>query len=254
MSNNNKQRDLGAAAAQSTMGGIAGFIGWLALGVLALVTAGHAVFITMRWANLDPAGGDIFAILAIIGVVLVEVFAVLIAVMFATHTIRAKQKPMAMAVEGLWFLFAAVNLISSFAMHHGGEPPSFVSAWIMVGLPVAGLVVGGLFYVVKRLDPAAKRDEDDAEMEESFANETHQAKVEVLDSPQMKAVLRQAMWLTMPSVVGRRLNLTDAQIRHLEQQAPQLLDLNRNGVPDVHEAQPVPVASPNGHGPGATNH
>ena len=89
----------------------------------------------------------------------------------------------------------------------------------------------------------------------------HSAELEVLDSDQMKTVLRQAMWLTVPSIVGRRLNLSDAQIRHLERQAPQLLDLNQNGVPDIHESQPtaaahqpVPVASPNGHGPGATNH
>ena len=259
MSNNNK-KDLGAAAVQSTLGSIVGGLGWLALGALALVTAGHAVYITMQWTNLDPAGGDIFAILAIIGVVLVEVFAVFIAIMFATHTIRAKQKPVAMSIEGVWFMFAAINMISSFSMHHGGTPPSFVNIWIMIGLPVAGLVTGGLFYVVKRLDPAAKRDEDKAEMDESFASDMHDAEMEVMDSDQMKVVLRQAMWLTVPARIGRRLNLSDAQIRHLERQAPQLLDLNQNGVPDIRETQPAaaarqpePVASPNGHGPGATN-
>lgn len=252
MSNNNK-KDLGAAAVQSTLGSIVGFLGWLALGALALVTAGHAVYITMQWTNLDPAGGDIFAILAIIGVVLVEVFAVFIAIMFATHTIRAKQKPVAMSIEFVWFMFAAINMISSFSMHHGGTPPSFVNIWIMIGLPVAGLVTGGLFYIVKRLDPAAKRDEDKAEMEENFAGDIHDAEMEVLDSDQMRVVMRQAMWLTVPARIGRRFNLSDAQIRHLESQAPQLLDLNKNGVPDIHETQPVPVASPNGHGPGATN-
>jgi hypothetical protein len=43
-------------------------------------------------------------------VALVEVFAVLIAVMYATHSLRAKQKPVAMMVEAAWFVFAAVNL------------------------------------------------------------------------------------------------------------------------------------------------
>ena len=70
------------------MGSIAGFLGWLALAVLALATAGHALSITMTWANLNPTGGDIMAILALIGVALVEVFAVLIAVMYATHYLR----------------------------------------------------------------------------------------------------------------------------------------------------------------------
>ena len=34
-----------------------------------------------------------------------------------THSLRAKQKPVAMLVEAAWFVFAAVNLISSFSMN-----------------------------------------------------------------------------------------------------------------------------------------
>lgn len=237
----NNEIDLSGKAASSTMGGIANGLGWLALGVLALVTAAHAIFITMQWANLDPADGDIFAILAVIGVALVEVFAVLIAVMFATHSIRAKQKPVAIAIEGLWFFFAGVNLISSFAMRHGGEPPAFVTYWVVFGLPIAGLVVGGLFYIVKRLNPDAKRAEDMAELSEQIAHGNHVSTVEVLTSPQMRAVQRQAAWQRLPSIIGRQLNLTDAQIAALERQAPALLDLNQNGVPDVQETQPQPA-------------
>ena len=107
--------DLSGDASRSTIGALAGFLGWLALGVLALVTAAHAVSITMTWANLNPAGGNLIAILAIAGVALVEVFAILTAIMFATHSIRAKQGPLGMAIEGTWFLFAAMNLVSSFA-------------------------------------------------------------------------------------------------------------------------------------------
>jgi len=252
---NNNEFDLGGKAATSTMGNIAGGLGWLALGVLALVTAGHAIFLTIGWANLDPSGGDVFAILAMIGVGLVEVFAVIIAIMFAVHAIRAKQKPVAIAIEGLWVLFAALNLLSSFAMRHGGESPNFVTYWIVFGLPIAGLVVGTLFYVVKRLNPDAKRAEDMAELNEQLATVEHQATVEVLTSPQMRAVQRQAAWQRLPSIIGRRLNLTDAQIAALERQAPALLDLNRNGIPDVQETQPAahqpaaPAASPNGRGP-----
>ena len=97
--NNAEKVNLSGEATRSTMGRIAGFLGWLALLVLALATAGHAISITMTWANLNPAGGDVVALLALVGVGLVEVFAVLIAVMYATHTLRAKQKPVAMPVS-----------------------------------------------------------------------------------------------------------------------------------------------------------
>ena len=272
--NDAEKVDLSGEASRSTMGGIAKSLGWLALGVLALATAGHAVSITMAWANLNPAGGDLIAILALIGVALVEVFAVLIAVLYATHVLRAKQKPVAMAVEATWFLFAAVNLVSSFAMKHGGEMPGFVSYWVTYGLPIAGLVVGGLFYVVMRLDPDAARADDDAELGERFARVKHNARLEVMASPQMKAVIRQMMWQQLPPIIGRQMNLSEQQIAALTGQAPQLLDLNANGVSDIHEAQPdgagrqpsveelewlleqarrrEPVASVNGDGPHPT--
>lgn len=236
--NDAEEVNLSGEASRSTMGGIAVFLGWLALGVLALATAGHAVSITMTWANLNPAGGDLIAILALIGVALVEVFAVLIAVMYATHMLRAKQKPVAMAVEATWFVFAAVNLISSFAMKHGGEMPAFVGYWVTYGLPIAGLVVGGLFYVVMRLNPDAKRADDEAELMERFARLKHGARLEVMASPQMKAVIRQMTWQQLPPIVGRQMNLSEAQIAALTGQAPQLLDLNANGVADIHETQP----------------
>jgi hypothetical protein len=239
--NDAEEVNLSGEATRSTMGNIAKFAGWLALGVLALATAGHAISITMTWANLNPAGGNIIAILALIGVALVEVFAVLIAVMFATHVLRAKQKPVAMAIEGLWFLFAAVNLISSFSMKHGGEMPVFVGYWITYGLPIAGLIVGGLFYVVMRLNPDAGRAEDEAELGERFARLKHNARLEVMASPQMKAVIRQMTWQQLPPIIGRQMNLTERQIAALTGQAPQLLDLNGNGVPDIQEAQARPA-------------
>lgn len=231
--------DLSGKATRSTMSGIAKFLGWLALGVLALATAGHAISLTMAWANLNPAGGDVIALLALVGVALVEVFAVLIAVMFATHSIRAKQKPVAMTIEGLWFVFAAMNLISSFAMKHGGIPPTFVGYWVTYGLPIAGLIVGGLFYVVMRLNPDAGRAEDDAELRETLATIEHDAEVEVLNSEQMKAVIRQMVWQKMPHVIGRQLNLSEHQIASLTRQAPQLLDLNGNRTPDIAETSPA---------------
>lgn len=254
MFDNDKEIDLSGNASRSTIGTAAAWLGWGLLLGLAIVTAVHAISITQAYTGLSTTAGDAFAIIRIAGVVLAEMFAAVTAVLLATNSLRAKQKPLAMLVEITWFAFAMLNLISSFAVEHGGEMPGFVGTWVRYGLPVAALIIGVEFYVMLRLNPEAKRADDDAEMSETFARELHLAKLQVLNSEQMKAVLRQAQWQKLPSIVGRQLGLSPAQIRALESQAPALLDLNRNGIPDVQETQPTPVASPNGHGPGATNH
>lgn len=240
MFDNDKEIDLSGEASRSTMSTAAAWLGWALLLGLAVVTAVHAISITQHYTGLNTGTGDAFAIIRVAGVVLAELFAVVTAVLLATHAIRAKQKWAAMAVEITWFAFAAINLISSFAVEHGGEMPAFVSTWVRYGLPVAALIIGVEFYIMLRLSPDAKRADDEAELAEKFAHRLHQAKLEVLASQQMNAVLRQAQWQQLPSIIGRKLNLSDTQIRALERQAPALLDLNQNGVPDIQEAQAPP--------------
>lgn len=239
MFDNTDQIDLSKDASRSTMSTAAAWLGWILLLALAIVSGVHAISITQAYTGLNTSTGDAFAMIRVTGVILAELFAVVTAVLIATHAIRAKQKWAAMSVEVTWFLFAMLNLISSFAVEHGGDMPAFVGTWVRYGLPVAALIIGVQFYVMLRLNPDAKRADDDAEMREHFAHSLHQAKLEVLASQQMRAVLRQAQWQQLPSVIGRQLNLSDAQIRNLERQAPALLDLNQNGVPDIQEHQPT---------------
>lgn len=237
MFDNDKEIDLSGEASRSTMATAAAWLGWALLLGLAVVTAVHAISITQHYTGLNTAAGDAFAIIRVAGVVLAELFAVVTAVLLATHAIRAKQKWAAMTVEVTWFGFAAINLISSFAVEHGGDMPAFVGTWVQYGLPIAALIIGVQFYIMLRLSPDAKRADDDAELFERFARQMHKAKLEVMTSEQMRAVLRQAQWQKLPSIIGRQLNLSDVQIAALERQAPALLDLNRNGVPDIEEAQ-----------------
>jgi len=236
MNDNEREFDLSGEASSGTLGTDAAWLGWLLLGALAVVTAVHAITLVQAHTHLSAAGGDVFSIVRIGGVVLVELFAVVTAVLLATHKLRAKQKPAAMAVEATWFVFAAVNLVSSFAVEAGGALPAFVNTWITYGLPVSALVMGGLFYLTLRLDPDAKRADDEAELTERFAKIKHSARLEVMASPQMKAVIRQMTWQQLPPIVGRQMNLTDSQIAALTGQAPQLLDLNGNGTPDIQES------------------
>ncbi len=245
--------DLSGEATRGTVGTAASWLGWLLLGALAIVTAVHAITLVQAHTHLSAAGGDIFSIVRIGGVVLVELFAVVTAVLLATHKLRARQKPAAMAVEALWFVFAGVNLISSFAVEAGGALPSFVATWITYGLPVSALIMGALFYLTLRLDPDAARADDEAETAEMFARVRHSARQEVLASPQMRATIRQAEWMRLPAIVGRQMNLTQRQIDHLMRQAPELLDLNGDGVPDIQETQPRMMAEHvNGNGANPT--
>lgn len=245
MLNNNSETefDLAGEASSGTLGTAAAWLGWALLLGLAVVTAVHAVSVTRFYTGLETAGGDAFAIIRVTGVVLAELFAVVTAVMLATHRLRAKQKPAAMAVELTWAAFAAINLVSSFAVEHGGEMPVFVSSWVRYGLPIAALVMGVEFYVMLRLSPDAQRADDEAELQERFTRIKHQARLEVMASPQMKAVIRQMTWQQLPPVVGRQLNLTDGQISALTKQAPALLDLNGDGVGDIHEQPATPPAA-----------
>lgn len=241
--------NLSGQASAGTMATAGRWLGWGLLILLAIVTAVHAISITMAHTGMSAAGGDAFAIIRLVGVGLVELFAIATAILLATHSLRAKQKPMAMALEITWGLFALANLVSSFAIEHGGEMPAFVSTWVTYGLPVSALIVGVEFYIIMRLDPEAGRADDKGELAESFEKVKHQARLEVLTSPQMKSVIRQAVWEQLPPIVGRQMNLTEAQIQALVSQAPKLLDLNRNGVPDIQEG-----GSSNGHGrPGQAN-
>lgn len=234
--------DLSREASTGTLGTAAAWLGWALLLGLAVVTAVHAVTVTQHFTGLSADGGDAFAIIRIAGVILAELFAVVTAVLLATHRLRARQKPAAMALELTWAMFAAVNLISSFAVEHGKiwvpsqEIPSFLATWVQYGLPISALVMGIEFYVMLRLNPDAKRAEDEAELQERFSRIKHNARLEVMASPQMKAVIRQMTWQQLPPIVGRQMNLTDSQIAALTRQAPQLLDLNGNNITEISES------------------
>ena len=235
MNDSEQEFDLSGEASSGTLGTAAAWLGWALLLGLAVVTAVHAVSVTMHYTHLSAGGGDAFAIIRIAGVVLAEMFAVVTAVMLATHKLRAKQKPVAMALELTWAVFAAVNLISSFAVESGGDLPAFVSTWVTYGLPIAALIMGIQFYIMLRLNPDAARADDEAELQDRFTRIKHNARLEVMASPKMKAVIRQMTWQQLPPVVGRQMNLTEGQIAALTRQAPQLLDLNGNGTPDIAE-------------------
>ena len=225
--------DLSSEAGKSTVSKFAVAISWVSLFALAVVTGIHAINLAMEYTNYS---GGFFAGILITSVILCEVFAVSIGALLALNILRAKQKPLAMAVELAWIVFAGMNLIASFTVEHRGETPNFVSNWIAFGLPISMLIIGVLFYMTLRFDPRAQRADDQAELQEKFLHVQHKATLEVLGSRQMSAVIRQMKWQQLPAIIGRQLGLTDDQISSLQSQAPALLDLNNNGKPDIYES------------------
>lgn len=223
----NNSIDLSTGANQRTIGGLAGGVGVLALLALALYTGIHAVNLALWNSAIDPSGGDLAAIMQIGGVVLVEVFAVTTAIMLLTNRLRASQKPAAMVIEFSWLAFAALNLIGSFAIERtAAAAPAFVNMWVTYGLPISALIIGAEFWLMLRLSPEHRRADDIAEIADQFEAAKHAARLEVLASPQMRSVIRQAAWQQTPAVIGRQMNLTEEQIANLVNQAPALLDLN----------------------------
>ncbi len=159
-------------------------------------------------------------------------FAVVTAVMLATHKLGPNRNPR--HALDTWAVFAAVNLISTLRLNPAAVARVRVT-WVTYGfrLPPSSW---DSFYVMLRLNPDAARADDEAELQERFTRIKHNARLEVMASPQMKAVIRQMTWQQLPPVVGRQMNLTEGQIAALTRQAPQLLDLNGNGTPDIAES------------------
>lgn len=234
----NNHIDLSNGATQNTIGRLAYGIGILALLILAIYTGIHAVNLALWHSTISPSGGDLAAIMQIGGVVLVEIFAVTTAILLLTNRLRAAQKPAALVIEFSWLIFAGLNLVGSFAIDRSSAPPAFVASWVTYGLPIAALIMGAEFWYMLRLAPDHRRADDIAEIADKFEAAKHKAQLELLASPQMLAVIRQATWQQLPGIVGRDMNLSDDQIESLIKQAPDLLDLKNgrhvsvNGRPD----------------------
>jgi hypothetical protein len=222
--------------------------------LLALVayTASHAINLVGHNANFGQ--DNALAPILYFGIAVVEVMALVTAVLLMTNMLRATQEPAAILLEVTWVIFAALNLIASFSIDHDKILPPLVNGWVNWGLPVSALVVGVEYYLILRLNPNLRRIQDQKELEEQFAQAQHEAEVEVLNSDQMRVVLRQMKWQTMPDKVGQMLGLTEAQINYVKKFAPQLFDGDGNGVPDIIEGnrpslpsgqeQPGPVELP----------
>lgn len=214
-------KDKGKKKTEDTVAAFGDWLGWGFMLLLVVSTAIHAVTLVMARTNtsLTSGAGSLFQIL---GIVVVEGLALSTAIKFMTHRIRSEQKPAGIALELTWLGFAALNLISSFAVQ-ANDTLALADVWVTYGLPISGLVVAAEYYMIHRLDPQAARKEHIAELLETIAETQHTAKTDVLESEAFKAAMFQAAWQTVPREVGRDMHLNEEQIQNIIAHAPKLL-------------------------------
>lgn len=242
-------------------------LGALALALLVAVTAVHAISLVI--AHTNQGDGILYAI-RVASPALTEFIAALTALGFFVGYWREQQKPMAVVIELVWLIFAALNLLVSFTLESGGEKPvlpSWLDGWLHYGLPLSSLITGALFYVALRLNPDYLRQAELRAAEENEEMAIFEAEQEILNSPQMAQLRRQRTWLKVVARLEKQ-GYSAEQIGFMMAQVPQLPAHNptphqlpaHTPTPagDEHPAEPParhtihaePVmVSLNGHGP-----
>jgi hypothetical protein len=143
-------------------------INWLLYLVLAaviLITAAHAVMLVLNQTTFTTGDGLFNGLLTVLRVsfpIVVEVAAVVAMVGFIKSQWRGAQKAIGLTIEAIWFMFAAANMITLFAIERGQALQGWQNGWIQYGLPVSALVAGMLTYMLARQDPDHKRANEEA--------------------------------------------------------------------------------------------
>ena len=216
---------------------------WVGLFALIVVTAVHAISLVIEHA---PEGSGVLWVIRVVSPALTELFAALVAIGFAVHYWRADQRILALSIELVWLLFAAMNLVTSFAAEAstavvtiaedgtevvtmvGAALPSFLQGWLNYGLPLSALVTGALLYTVLRLDPEQRREEERAAGEEREAMQLFIAEQRALNSKEMDKIREQKAWLAIVDKLERE-GYTPNQIRFMTSHTPQLALVSGGG-------------------------
>jgi hypothetical protein len=139
----------------------------------------------------------------------------------------------------VWLVFAALNMITFFAVERGQALQTWQVNWIQYGLPLSALIAGSLTYVLMRVDPAHKRDQERAATAERVDAMRFKFRQRALLSPAMRNIEKQRAFMDVIDEL-RSAGYTETQIRFMIQHTPELLaDGDENGTPDILE-MPAP--------------
>lgn len=171
------------------------------LGAVVLTTGAHAIMLVLNttdsFATDSASGGLFYALLNVLRVSwpsIVEVAAVAVGLGFIKAKWRGGQKGIGTALEITWFLFAAANMITFFAIERGAELQGWQSAWVQYGLPLSALVVAALTYKLLKANPAHKRANERALAEEQRTAAEENARLAVDTSDAMMTVHERRAW------------------------------------------------------------
>lgn len=212
---------------------------WLTLLTLLVVTSVHAITLVTGEAAIVRGPGLVGWVLYAARVafpVIVEMCAVVVAAGFAGRAWTGWQVWVGMSVEIVWLVFAALNMLTVFAVERGAQLAGWQLSWIAAGVPLSALFAGTLTYVLKRVDPtdlralahaAAGYFEDEMEF---------QVKNSIRTGPQALKLIEQRAWLDYVDAL-RLEGHTDEQIQFMLRFVPELnRDTDGNGRPDLLDA------------------
>lgn len=200
---NDEEEDYPLEAEQSAKSRARGVKWLLYLSLLAVVltTAAHAILLVMSSTDsftlAAENGGLFYMILAVLRVgwpVIIEIVAVAVGVGFLVGLWRGGQEGTGSAIEIMWFLFAAANMVTFFAIERGETLQGWQKAWVTYGLPISALLVAAMTYQLLKNDPAFKRRKEASIGEQKIKAAEHNARMAVKLSPAMRTVHARKVW------------------------------------------------------------
>lgn len=223
--------------------GIVTMLLYLVLAAVVIITGAHAVMLVLsQTSGFATGGGMIDAILTGIRVafpLLVELAAVVAGIGFIQARWRGAQKTVGLGIELVWLIFAALNMITFFAVERGQALQTWQVNWIQYGLPLSALIAGSLTYVLMRVDPSHKRDQERAATAERVDAMKFKFRQRALLSPALLNIEKQRAFMQVIDEL-RRDGYSENQIRFMIQHTPELLsDGDENGIPDAMQIGPT---------------
>jgi len=222
---------------------------YLVLAAVVIITGAHAVMLVLSQTAAYSFVGEssmVTTILTSIRVafpLLVEAAAVVAGIGFIKARWRGGQKMVGLGIELIWLLFAALNMITFFAVERGAPLQSWQTMWVQYGLPLSALIAGALTYTLMRVDPAHKRDTERAATAERVDAMKFRFFQKARLSPAMLNIEKQRAFMMVIEDL-RRQGYTEGQIRFMIQHTPELMaDGDENGTPDVMQVGPLQAIS-----------
>jgi len=215
---------------------------YLVLAAVVIITGAHAVMLVLSQTGSYTFAGQTSMITTLLTAIrvafplLVEAAAVVAGIGFIKARWRGPQKVVGLGIELVWVLFAALNMITFFAVERGAALQNWQVIWVQYGLPLSALIAGALTYTLLRVDPSHKRDQERAATAERVDAMKFRFFQKARLSPAMLNIEKQRAFMQVIEDL-RRQGYTEHQIRFMIQHTPELLqDGDENGQPDVLEA------------------